>query len=913
MNTFNNKSNNFLSHLRMMLIFACFAILPSICFSQSMVVYGKVVSNKSSLPVIGANVIEKGNSNGTVSDSNGEFSLSVNSSTATIEFSCVGFEPKTYALNGKGGLGTITLNEASVTLSDVIVTSQVATTRKTPIAASTITYNELDEKLGSQEFVEALKYTPSVHANRQGGGWCDSEIYMRGFDNTNIAVMINGIPMNDVENGSVYWSNWAGISDVVSLLQTQRGIGASKLSSPSVGGTINIVTKGIETERGGSIYQMIGNDGYHKTSFTINSGLNKHGWAFTLLGSYAAGDGYAQGTSFKSYNYFLNVSKRINSEHQLSLQFFGAPQKHYGRSNALTESEWDNIKKYMTDGKHWTRYNPDYGFDINGKRKTADFNEYHMPQIFLNHTWQINYKSNLSTTAYVSIGRGNGYSGDGTAGYSEYDWYGSDYGVLNTKFRKIDGTFDYAAIQQLNAESANGSKMIMTKQRGDHDWYGLVSTFESQLHNRFNYQLGVDFRYTKATHVNTIVDLFSGDYYIDYSRQDVDSKNNPLADDESWVNAHLGVGDAVHRDYDSHIVKGGVFGQIEYARDNISAFVAGSLNNSTYWRYDRLYYAPSTAKSDNYNYLGSTFKVGANYNINSFNNIFLNLGLITKAPQFKNGVFMSANTSNVINKDVKNEKSFSIDLGYGFHNTFISFNANAYLTKWMDKTMTKKGKMSNKKQYYMNMTGVGALHIGLEFELKTRPTSWLDINAMLSIGRWTWNGNNVKGYAYDINGNALTSAGETTSPGADDHAWAVINLKDVKVGGSAQTTAGIEALVKPFKNLRLGAGYNLLANNYAYYSIGGGNLSLGKEMVASEPWKIPTYGNLDLLASHQFKVGSLLATLSGQIYNVLGEHNIEKAWNPSNIDSSVKEVNPADVYMFYTPGRTWSLKLKLNF
>ena len=560
--------------------------------------------------------------------------------------------------------------------------ARAVTSRKTPIAASTLTYNEIDEKLGSQEFVEALKYTPSVHANRQGGGWCDSEIYMRGFDNTNIAVMINGIPMNDVENGSVYWSNWAGISDVVSLLQTQRGIGASKLSSPSVGGTINIVTKGIEAERGGSIYQMIGSDGYHKTSFTVNSGLNKHGWAFTLLGSYAAGDGYAQGTSFKSYNYFLNVSKRINDAHQLSLQFFGAPQQHYGRSNALTEVEWNNIKKYMTEGKHWTRYNPDYGFDINGKRKTADFNEYHMPQIFLNHTWQINYKSSLSTTAYVSIGRGNGYSGDGTDGYSEYDWYGSDYGVLNTKFRKIDGTFDYAAIQQLNAASTNGSKMIMTKQRGDHDWYGFVSTFESQFLNHFNYQVGLDFRYTKATHVNSIVDLFGGDYYIDYSRLDVNSQNNPLAEDESWVNAHLGIGDAVHRDYDSHIVKGGVFGQVEYAADNLSTFVAGSLNNSTYWRYDRLYYAPSLAKSDNYNYLGGTIKAGANYNINSYNNIFLNLGLITKAPQFKNGVFMSANTSNVINKDVKKSidefeiESQKTEFSMSSNQAFLDFSSN---------------------------------------------------------------------------------------------------------------------------------------------------------------------------------------------------------------------------------------------
>ena len=201
-----------------MFLMAIFTILPNLCYSQGLVVYGKVISDKSGLPVIGASIIEKSSNIGTVSDINGEFSLSINNSSSTIEVSCIGYEPQTCTVDGKGGLGTILLEEIPLTLSDVIITSQVATNRKTPIAASTLTYNEIDGKLGSQEFVEVLKYTPSVHANRQGGGWCDSEIYMRGFDNTNIAVMINGIPMNDVENGSVYWSNWAGISDVVSIL-----------------------------------------------------------------------------------------------------------------------------------------------------------------------------------------------------------------------------------------------------------------------------------------------------------------------------------------------------------------------------------------------------------------------------------------------------------------------------------------------------------------------------------------------------------------------------------------------------------------------------------------------------------------------------------------------------------------------
>ena len=63
--------------------------------------------------------------------------------------------------------------------------------------------------------------------------------------------MINGVPVNDMENGSVYWSNWAGLSDVTSAMQVQRGLGASKVAVPSIGGTINIISKSSDVQKGG--------------------------------------------------------------------------------------------------------------------------------------------------------------------------------------------------------------------------------------------------------------------------------------------------------------------------------------------------------------------------------------------------------------------------------------------------------------------------------------------------------------------------------------------------------------------------------------------------------------------------------------------------------------------------------------
>lgn len=893
----------------LLLFFSCMSFT---LFAQQRTIMGTIVDSESMLPLVGVSIMGDSTNNGCTTDIDGKFSMKTTNEVKCLVLSYIGYEKKKIEVIDKSNIGIITLDPKALKLNDITITAQLAVPRRTPVASSTVYANKIDEHLGNNEFIEILKTTPGVHINRAGGGWGDSEIFMRGFDNSNVAVMINGVPANDMENGSLYWSNWASLSDVASLIQTQRGIGANKLSSPAVGGTINIVTKGIETVKGGHAYYMIGNDGYNKYAFSLSTGLMKNGWALTLQGSRASGDGHATGTDFHVYSYFANISKRFNDNHQLSLTAFGAPQRHHMRSNGLTKSEWEFVKRTYEGEKHWTRYNPSYGFNSNGQVKSSDYNKYHKPEVFVNHIWQINDKSNLSTTVYASWGRGYGYSGKANSDtYSEYDWYAADYGKLNRTFRCPDGTFDYAAIENINISSKNGSQMIMSTNGADQDWYGAVSTFSTKFLDCLDWHIGVDLRYYKANHVNRIIDLYGGEYYIDPSRENVSITDNVNAIDE-WKNEHLGIGDAIYRNYDSHIMQEGIFSQLEYTRNNYNIFVSGALNYSTYWRYDYLYYDPKNARSKNIGFIGGNIKTGANYIINKQNNVFVNVGYNSKAPAFKSGAFMSANSSNVTNKRAKNEKSLSAEIGYMYQNECLNFKANAYYTKWMDKSMTKKGTLT--EQYYVNMTGVGSRHIGLEFELRAMPVQWLETGAMLSFGDWRWNNNNAKGYVYNIYGEALSTDGNITTPGAENHAWARINMDGVHVGGSAQTTLAVDAFFKPFKGFRIGAIMNYYANNYAYYSISGSSLSIGKDVYIAEPWKAPAVCTLDLHSSYHFNLGGFKATLTGQVNNLFNNYYIEKAWNPISISKKENPiVNEDDVYMFYSLGRTWSLRLKVDF
>ncbi len=909
-------------HLHNFLLVGALVMLSASAMAQS-VVKGKIV-DENGAPLIGASVTIPGTSQGVSTDLNGEFSLKVSAKSDALEVAYMGFETATVAVgNGRSDLGVITLEEDNTVLQDVVVTQSVAVSRKTPVAISTISAEDIESKLGSQEFPEMLKSTPGVYVTKDTGGYGDSKVRMRGFTQANVAVMVNGVPVNDMEWGGVYWSNWAGLSDVTSSMQSQRGIGASKISAPSVGGSINVVTNSIDAKKGGTFRMGVGNDGMSEMSFSMSTGLTKDGWALTVLGGMRSGDGYIQGTNFEGYNYFVNISKRINSKHQLSLTAFGAPQTHNKRSNGMTIESWDQVANYMNgDSKY--KYNSSFGYDKNGKAMTGNVNTYHKPQISLNHQWQIDYKSSLSTVAYVSIGNGSGQAGQGYTSSDRTAWGGSsDYGkTVNMQFRNSDGSFDYAAVRELNEAQAGSAKMILAEQVNNHIWYGGLSTYTLDINDNLNFSGGVDLRYYIGTHTNVISDLFGGKYFIDESsRGNVLSSLNAAAADPHWVNEKLQVGDVVYRDYDGHVLSEGLFAQLEWSNDHLSAFASGSASNTSYWRVDRFYYDAAHGTSARQDFIGGTIKAGVNYNIDEHHNVFVNGGYISRAPFFSGGAFLQSTTSNIVNPDATNEKVLSAEVGYGFRSQFFTANVNAYYTKWMDKATVRSKVIVNDDTREvvdaarLNMTGVDARHMGVELDFTMRPTRWLDINGMVSVGDWIWD-SNAKGYYYTSDGQPLADIklvnGElpiASGIQAEDHAWSEINQKGVRVGGSAQTTASLGINTRPMKNLRAGLNWTLASDLYADFYMSS-SATKNSTIDVNTPWKAPMGSEFDFSASYMFNLGNnRRLTVYGNVNNIFDTHYIADA----TIDATADATWQNAYNVLYTFGRTYTVRFKLNF
>lgn len=893
----------------------CLAVGIATAAPNAMKCHGTVVDEEGE-PIVGAGIVVTGGKALGTTDIDGTFDVSVPAGAKTLTISFIGYDDAVVA--PKADMGTITLKPKTEMLNDVVVTQSLARTRQTPVALSQVNAIDIDLKLGSQEFPEILKTTPGVWATKDGGGFGDAKINMRGFKSENVAVMVNGIPVNDMEGGWVYWSNWAGLNDVASNIQTQRGLGASVLSSPSIGGTINITTQSLDAKKGGSVWYGFGSDGMNQYGMKVSTGLMKNGWAVTVLGSHKWGDGYIQGLWYNSWNYFVNVSKRFNDNHSLSLTAFGAPQKHNKRSSqdGLTIMEYQTTARRYMDGESPYRYNPTYGFDNQGQQRSSQYNFYHKPQISLAHNWRINDKSNLSTTLYMSIASGGGYSGQGRTSTLRSNWYGSTDGVINNTFRNPDGTFAYGMIQDMNAASTTGSQMIMSESNNSHEWYGLISTYTNKFFdNKLNFLAGIDMRYYVGKHNNKIVDLYDGAYYIDdVNRSQVLPENNAIynKNNTAWVNEKLSVGDIVYRNYNGHTAQEGgyVQGELSLLDRKLNLVLSGSLNNTGYQRIDHFYYDDAHAKSKVYNFLGGSAKFGANYNIDRHNNVYGNVGFISRAPFFASGVFLSQATSNAANPDPINEKVFSAEVGYGFSSPIFSATFNAYYTKWLDKTTTRSGTIGQTTdRFYMNMSGVDARHMGVEVNFTYIPVKWFELTGMLSLGDYIWD-SNATGYYYNQNGQPLAS----TTTGAiasgilaEDHVHGVLMQKGRKVGGSAQTTAAVGATFRPFEGLRVGLDWTVSDRLYSDYTVSapsaGGTVNVG------DPWRVPWGQQLDLNASYRFNIGGVQATLSGNVHNLFNYNYIVDAYTSSTTNGNWENA----FRIFYAFGRTFSMKLRVNF
>ena len=801
-------------------------------------------------------------------------------------------------------------------LEEVVVSSRVidiAKERETPIAVSQISAQEVLLKVGNQEFPEIMNKTPGVYATKQGGGYGDSRISLRGFDQRNTSFLINGQPVNDMENGWVYWSNWQGLTDVASGIQVQRGLGASKLAVPSVGGTVSIFTKSAEKQEGGSLTQMIGNDGYIKTTGAYNTGVNDKGWSSSYLLTKWSGNGYVYNTSGAGWTYFAAVGYTPEgSAHSLNLSLLGAGQWHHQRD------VWVSIRDYENFGEEGIdqRWNTNGG-TLNGEEFNMRRNFYNKPLATFNWDWKISDNIDLATSLYGSAGRGGGTGPRGR----NYDVLPFNVDLTSffiedgkTDFRRADGTVDYDAIVADNRAGAspytgaissyegsllgaNGysdegvfrSGMIRRASMNSHNWVGGISNLNINA-DKMRYSIGVDLRNYKGFHYRVLNHLMGFDgYYSTGNKNSAGQIIETLVEASPFNNTGL-QGPKIDYYNIGYVGWQGFNGLAEYSGDKLTAVIQAGLSNQSFQRED-LFDQPGLPLSEKKNIGGGYLKGGANLNINQNSNLFFNAGYISRQPQF-DAVF--PNFANRVNEDLQNEKIQSLELGYGYIGNGFKLNLNVYSTVWGNRFVSRS--LSNQQGIdgSAQFRDIDVVHNGIEVEAQYRPSGTTKLRGMLSIGDWT--------YTKDFEAELFDDNQQLIGTGT-------LYLEGAKVGDAAQFIAYLGIDQRFGESLNVDLDYRFVDGLYADYSI---TDSAFTEANNPGALKLPSYGLVDLGATFTMGMGwSLRANINNLLnttYIAESNSNIHatagsETWNGVDKNNSV----------WFGFGRTWNLSLRYQF
>ena len=901
-------------------------------------VYGQAVTGfvgDGEKPLVGANVIVEGTELGGVTDESGKFVIETGSGTFDITASYIGYVAKTQSVEIGDIVGSVSFDlETDVVALTALEVLASRADETTPVAYTTVSKEEMEVRLGSQDIPMILNTTPSVYATQQGGGAGDARINVRGFNQRNVAVMINGVPQNDMENGWVYWSNWDGVGDATSSIQMQRGLSAVNLATPSIGGTMNIITDPAAHEKGGKFKQEVGEGGFLKSTLNYNSGLINDKLAISGTIVRKTGDGLIDGTWTDAWAYYLGTSYAVSDKQRFELYAIGAPQRHgqnlykqniatysqelAGSIDGYDETAFSEGEKFETEAgrffnQNWAPVDPSYKgqqyWYMYGARTTDRYNPnllnerenfFHKPLVNLNHFYDINDEMRLSSVLYWSGG-----SGGGTGTYGSVSrkpavegepWYASSPWMWdwNAEIEQNSSNVDSAW-----SDVENRSTGILRNSINRQNTYGLISKLNYDVSDELEVQVGIDWRTAGIEHAREVRDLLGGDYYVNF------------ADDNAPDGKVVRLGDIIAYHNETTVDWFGAFLQGSYTGEKLNLYGMGGVSTIGYTYEDHfaLNVDEDGNKIDNFVEAPSitTFQVkgGARYNLDDRLSAFANLGYVQKPPILDNVIDYDGNVST--NPD--NEKFISNEIGGEYRSDKVAIKGSYYNTQWKDRNLTKSvttGQGDSGDTDIIYLTGVDQSHSGFEIESKVALHEMVDLDVAVSIGDWYFDGDAKGDYTkmeYNENNEII---GQTS----EEYEYALANLK---VGDMPQTSYVGGLTVKPIKGLSVQGLYRWYDNHYADWSPD--SREVEGDADREQVWKTPSYGKLDLHLSYKLpEIAGLDMTIHGHLFNALDEVFIQDAVDNSKYNGYGDKLHLAhNAEVFLGTPRSFNLGLSVNF
>ena len=680
--------------------------------AQTAKLSGVVVNSTSGAPLGGATVELQGTQ--ATTGFNGDFSLgNLKNGKAYLLITCPGYQPMGIDVNVSDGtldLGTVVLVPAV----DNEVDAYFGNT-------DDLMFDEaaLDDEEGTSQGVSSLTGSnDNIYYSTASYNFGPMYFNYRGYDSQYQSVYINGIRFNDPIRGRFNFNSLLGMSSRAFRNRTNTvGLDASNYGFGDIGGSTNYNTTTDLYAPGFNGAVAYTNSNYMlRAMVTYSSGVNKHGWAYTVsaIGRYAK-EGVQPGTFYNSAGLFFSLEKVLNDNNSLTLTAFGGPTQR-ATGGATYQEVYD-----LTDDN---LYNPFWGWQ-DGKKRSSRITETFDPTAIL--SWL--YKKGSTTVNTAAAVRWTHYTRSALQYFKANDPNPTYYRYLPSYYEKNDNPEaaeyytwlwqnddNFRQINWENLYSINRLNNIQNETLSDADKKGSSYILENRTNKQFqalfnsyfntridevaSLQGGVDFNYTRQSNYKTIRDLLGGEFWTDvdpFSDRDITLAPDNLQNDLDNPNRRVVKGDRFGYDYDFNHINAGLWLQSVINLPKWDLNFGGKVNYTNFYRegYMRNGRAPevgengSKGKSRVLDFLTASAKAGVTYKLDGRNQFRLQAEYGSRAPLADN-VFIAPRVKNTTIGHPESQLDFSADLSYIWNYRRFRGTLTAYYTQ-MDRAVERTG------------------------------------------------------------------------------------------------------------------------------------------------------------------------------------------------------------------------------
>lgn len=380
------------------------------------------VTDSSGQAMAGAHLQFADLNKGTFTNSEGEFSFTdVPGGKYTLQVTYLGFrsQKKTISVLPTGSnVISIQLTPEPQSTETALITA-VRAAETDPVSQVTRSKDEIEAVYTGQDGAFLLeRLSPSIVSYSESGTNLSNygQMRLRGIDQTRINITLNGVPLNDMIDQGVFFSNFSDFGNSLESVQIQRGVGTSTNGVSSYAGSVNFESLNLEDSDPRAEVQLTGGSfNTQRASAEVQTGRLKNNTAFYTRFTKTNSDGYRYNSGTSSYSFFLSGAW-FHKKHTLKFTGF------LGRSKnqlaylpvALSDIQDDPKTNYVSPNDE------------------DDFGQW-MTQ--LQHQYSINDKIQWSNTLYYAGAGGHFPAGfpdeDGNFTQIDYPLYNDHFGAMS--------------------------------------------------------------------------------------------------------------------------------------------------------------------------------------------------------------------------------------------------------------------------------------------------------------------------------------------------------------------------------------------------------------------------------------------------------------------------------------------------